>query len=325
MISFDFLKEYQKKGRELIRNRNIQQYAILKCSFDSNENFYKNSITRYYQQKQIQPNWKFVNWSTPTIPNEGVLLKIKFKLIKPFISKDDEIFWPKENPICKEKVFKIPMIRASSWKGALRCAAMKCVLEGNDNEKIKRRKIMLRLFGTEKDNIEKYLDGKFKEANILERWKKEIEELKKKLKVKELHLRGRLIFFPTFFDQIDLDVIAPHDRKTRTITERGPILFEVVPEGTNGTFSLLYYPFGLIEKLNSENENEKRNALNEIKEDFEFLATIIPEVLETYGFGAKTSSGYGIAEINKICVNGQERGTDWKKVLEVVEDEYGRK
>ncbi len=331
----------------------LKLLKILKENIENVNEFSKQKLTKVVNRKKYYPeiSYDLINTlhkkflssqkflldvinSTPQIVKNSIVLKLTFAPNKPLITKDDEEFYPIDNPICKEKVFKIPMMRASSWKGALRYAAMRYVLQGDSKEKIERRKIMLRLFGTEKDSIENYLDGKFKEDNILERWKKEVEELKKKLKVKELHLRGRLIFFPTFFNQIDLDVIAPHDRKTKTITERGPILFEVVPEGRNGIFPLLYYPFGLIEKLNSGNEDEKRNALNEIKKDFEFLATIIPEMLETHGFGAKTSSGYGIAKIekenekriflfnNKKIEIGNNEEENRKRIFEVVENEY---
>ena len=317
MSEMEFIKAYKEKINELIRNENIQEYAIIKCGFSKDDNFYRDCI-KHYKNRQIDPNWKFTEWFLPKdLKEKVILLKIVFQLKKHFISSDDDIYYPKENPICKDKGFKIPMMRASSWKGALRYVAMRYILEGNNNEKIKRRLIMLKLFGTEKDSIEEFLNRKFRENNLLEKWKKEVKKLRKRLNVKELHLRGRLIFFPTFFNQINLDVIAPHDRKTKTV--KNPILIEIVPENTRGEFYLLYYPFNLIEKLFSD---KKEVALKEIKEDFDMLIEIIPNMFEVYGFGAKTSSGYGIAKIEKIYVNNKDVNKNWDKVLEVVENEY---
>ena len=316
MSELDFIKNYEKRVNELIKEeKNIQEYAILKCGFNKKEDFYQKCI-KAYKNRQIKPNWESVKWFLPeNLDEKTILLKITFTLTKPFISMDDDIFYPKNNPICKDKVFKIPMIRASSWKGALRYAAMRYILDGDYEEKIRRRLIILKLFGTEKDRTESFLEEKFGEK-LQEEYGQKVKEI---YGTGEPKLRGRLNFFATFFDNIGLDVIAPHDRKTRTVTKRGPILFEIVPENTKGEFYLFYYPFDLLEKLYSE---EKEEAIREIMDDWNILKEIIPNMLEKYGFGAKTSSGYGTAKTEKIEINGKDCGTDWNKVLEVVKDEY---
>ena len=99
---------------------------------------------------------------------------------------------------------------------------------------------------------------------------------------------GRLHFYPTFFDKISLEVINPHNRETG-IGERGPILMECVPQGTAGDLVLLYVSFGPIEQSEAE-----RRA--EVAQDLEVLAEGIQALLITYGFGAKTSSGFGTVE-----------------------------
>jgi CRISPR-associated protein Cmr2 len=64
--------------------------------------------------------------------------------------------------------------------------------------------------------------------------------------IKNPNLRGRLVFYPTFFDEVNLDVITPHDRKTKT-PSRGPIYFETVPLKKRGKIVfLIYYIFPLI-------------------------------------------------------------------------------
>lgn len=99
---------------------------------------------------------------------------------------------------------------------------------------------------------------------------------------------GRLHFYSTFFDRISLEVINPHNRATG-VGKSGPILMECVPQGTAGDLALLYVPFGPIE----QGETERRA---EVAQDLEALAEGIQAMLTIYGFGAKTSSGFGIAE-----------------------------
>lgn len=110
----------------------------------------------------------------------------------------------------------------------------------------------------------------------------------------EEHQAGRLYFFPTFFSKIGLEVINPHSRATG-VGERGPILMECVPEGV-GKLLLLYVPFGHI----GQGEDKRRD---EVAQDLEVLAEGVRAMLTTYGFGAKTSSGYGTAR-EQLAGNG---------------------
>ena len=120
-------------------------------------------------------------------PPFSFFLQFTFKLAKPYISKDDEAFYICENPIRKDKVFKVPMVAGSSWKGNMRWTARQINgLNALKPDKPDTAEI-LRLFGNEKSNE--------KEFN-----------------------RGRLNFYPTFFDQISLEIINPHDRKTKAGT-----------------------------------------------------------------------------------------------------------
>ncbi len=98
--------------------------------------------------------------------------------------------------------------------------------------------------------------------------------------------QGRLHFFPSFFSKSDFEVINPHDRKTRTGTN--PILIECVPAGESSDFSLLYVPFDLVGK---EPIEIKQQMLNDLK----LITEGLKAMFRVYGFGAKTSSGYGIA------------------------------
>jgi CRISPR-associated protein Cmr2 len=98
---------------------------------------------------------------------------------------------------------------------------------------------------------------------------------------------GRLHLFPTFFSEKSLEIINPHDRERRVGTI--PIFIESVPANTSGLFTLLYVPFDLIGK--EENVTKKQMV-----EDIQLINSGLNAMFMDYGFGAKTSSGYGIAK-----------------------------
>lgn len=189
------------------------------------------------------------------MPPLSFMLRIPFSLRKSYLSKDERDFYLLDNPLRKEKVFQTPMVAATSWKGSLRAALWQLGYKQDD-------KVTIRLLGNKRESEEQQA--------------------------------GRLHFFPTFFDDISLEVINPHDRKTG-IGARGPILLECVPKGARGDLILIYVPFGPVEQTD--------NALRaEIAEDLQVLAKGILEMLTIYGFGAKTSSGFGTAEDQLVGV-----------------------
>lgn len=98
---------------------------------------------------------------------------------------------------------------------------------------------------------------------------------------------GRLHLFPTFFTKKGLEIINPHDRARRVGTN--PILMECVPKGASGLFSLMYVPFDLIVKGDEE-------IREQVAKDIQLIAKGLNAMFRDYGFGAKTSSGYGIAK-----------------------------
>ncbi len=204
------------------------------------------------------------------LPPFSFFLQFTFRLATPYLSRDDDQFYICENPIRKDKVFKVPMVEGSSWKGNMRWTASQII--NNDD-------VIERLFGNEKG-----------------------EEEKKKFR------SGRLNFYPTFFDQIGLEVINPHDRKTKAGIQ--PIYIESVPEGASGTFSLLYVPFDLMGK--SEVDVKK-----EVAKDLEVIHCGIRKMMLTYGFSAKKSSGFGIVknELSDVrCVMKEKKAKQTEKV-----------
>jgi len=139
------------------------------------------------------------------------------------------------------------MATASSWKGLLRWTVRGPLSTEKD--------AVIRLFGNEKEE--------------------------------EPFVSGRLVNYPTFFDNIDLEVINPHSRKTKAGTL--PIYLECVPIGAKGFFSLLYVPFDLIGQ-----DGAKIRA--EASKDLKTVAEGLSALMLRYGFSAKRSSGFGVAE-----------------------------
>jgi len=237
-------------------------------------------------------------------PPGSWFLQFTFTLAKPWMSKDDDPFYVTEsvNPVRKDKVFKVPMMSAASWKGLLRWMAMHTRLaehviasaaKQSPEDFAQERFVQTLLFGDEKGeepgqtkDFAAYLDALKPEA------RKEYERL---LRVHYNlnsddplpHHSGRLMFYPTFFDLIDVEVINPHSRKTRAGTR--PIYLECVPAGAQGTFSLLYVPFDLI----GEEESEIKQ---QAQADLQLIAEGLQAMFLTYGFSAKRTSGYGVAE-----------------------------
>jgi len=203
----------------------FSQIKLLKADTDStNKEENKEIHKRLIQNGKllfIEEGIKFLDnlsLKTPKInlssfPDFSFFLQFTFELAAPYISRDDEEFYVCDNPIRKDKVFKVPLISASNWK--------------------------------------------------------------------------RLNFYSTFLDKIDLEVINPHKRETKAGTM--PIYIESAPCGTKGTFTLLYVPFDLLGK--------KEDALKkEVKEDLKLVCDSLKEMMLTYGFSAKKSSGFGIAK-----------------------------
>lgn len=196
-----------------------------------------------------------------SLPFGSFYIQFAFKLLKPYISRDDNQFYIVDNPIVREKVFRYPMVRSTAWKGSLRHALWQLGYQQED-EHIKR------LFGTASDDQPE-------EGN-----------------------RGRFYFYPTFFTQTSLEVINPHDRERGV--GKNPILIESVPIGATGTFSLLYTPLDRIGKEKADPAKNLKSQPEETADDLELVVKGLEALFTVYGFGAKTSSGFGLAD-GAIC------------------------
>jgi CRISPR/Cas system CMR subunit Cmr6 (Cas7 group RAMP superfamily) len=142
-----------------------------------------------------------------TLPPFSGLLRFKFKLARPVITKDDRAFYFLDNPVRKDVAFGRPLFAASSWKGCLRAAFRS--LFGDT-----RRSSELRLFGSRKNDAD---------TGDVSR------------------IRGRLVFFSSHWPSIGTYVINPHDRRKKTGM---PIYYETIPEGAEAWYAVLYCPWG---------------------------------------------------------------------------------
>ncbi len=186
-----------------------------------------------------------------SLPAFSFSIQFTFTLEKPYISRDEQEFYIIDNPIRKDRVFGIPYIAPSSWKGSLKAALWQLNHKAEDEE-------IRRIFGNER-----------------------------KVKEHERLRAGRLHLFPTFFTKKGLEIINPHDREKKV--GKKPILFESVPESTSGIFTLLYVPFDLIGR-------EEIEIKKHISIDILLIVKGLKAMFRDYGFGAKTSSGFGIAK-----------------------------
>ena len=233
------------------------------------------------------------------LPDLSFALHLTFTLRQPYLSQDEADFYIIDNPVRKDKVFKAPYVAPSQWKGALRATMVQQLadwwrgLKEQDRETRARRKEfvtrrlqLVRLFGTEKGvqmddlkdrRFDAYLDGVG--GRDLARWYR--RTVRRFFSSSGL-CAGWLHFYPTFFTQIGLEIINPHSRESGA--GEVPILIESVPAEAKGDFALLYVPRG-------QNNAQTRQ---EVAADLRWMAEGLQEMLTVYGFGAKTSSGYGV-------------------------------
>lgn len=313
-------REYaDKKARQASENRRKRQAEKESRLLSEATNALHNAWQKNLSTGEIPNDFCFIpdESAVTLLPLLSFMLRIPFTLHKPYLSRDDTGFYIIDNPVKKEWVFKVPYVAPSQWKGALRSAMIRQLVTelyttGDEAAFTQKRLQLYRLFGNEKDGTADYLNRMLalqrvgpppKKANEkqYEEWRKQFEEELHKVEVEfdaTLHKQGyrigdiegflgRMYFFPTFFDKIGLEVINPHDRESGSGSQ--PIYFECVPQGTQGTFTLIYVPFN-----STEQDDAKRRQ--EVAEDLEALARGIHAMLTIYGFGAKTSSGYGVAE-----------------------------
>ncbi|MBN1138082.1 MAG: hypothetical protein JXM73_15950 [Anaerolineae bacterium] len=267
--------------------------------------------------------------SLSLLPPYSFALELHFRLARPYLSRDDDPFYVIDNPVRKDKVFQVPFVSSTSWKGGLRSVATRSLLhdyrpllpgeppaDSAGRESLlpalwyeRARRVML--FGNEKQSEARWLNRWLRPRlfrdpenegpqDKADRVRGEIRSLQTSFEryLLDHHYRtekiegrqGRLFCFPTFFDQIALEMINPHDRERRVGTK--PILFECVPAGTSGFFRLLYVPYDFPSQVTPDEAALKEH----LQDNLPLVAQTAHTLLNVYGFGAKTSSGFGVIE-----------------------------
>jgi CRISPR-associated protein Cmr2 len=197
-----------------------------------------------------------IDWQL--LPQGSWGIELHFTLSKPFISKDDSIFHLyDENPVSRDKILRLPLIKSTTWKGNLRYA-----------------------FRQEKlpEEIEKRLFGHPKGTERSEEFQS-----------------GNLYFYPTIFSTfgdksspIGFDVITPLEREKRIpVQKRAPIIIECVPAGAKGVLNLLHVPLTLLEEPMEELKRK-------VEGDLKATVKAIKAMMLTYGFSAKKAASYGM-------------------------------
>jgi len=279
------------------------------------------------------------------LPTYSFALWVKFKLIAPYFSKDEDEFYIIQNPILKEKVFKVTMVRGSSWKGALAGSFKKLLNEENGTDKRNIIESYLRIFGAGSENIkviEEYLREKSKNLKdfkdkILEFMLFELgikvnkdlinniknssdeqallRELKNQISYKIQKSKSNLpIEFQTYKGRTifyptyfdKLSLEIINPHNKRKRAGTVPIHYEVVPKNTEGILQIVYTPFDGILKNGDDLKSE-------VEEDLKNLCEAI-ETLANEGIGAKTKLGWGRFEAKE---EDKIYSTNYKKTIEI--------
>ncbi len=236
----------------------------------------KNNARRCYQDRVAAlervslPHELCIDRAAPIRLPTWLAIDIAFELKTPWYSKDDRPLHVLDNPVRKDRVFGVPFMSASSWKGLLRWS---CRMEHG----------LL-------DHLAKH-DGK------IDGWEEPpwIVHLFGNAKGEDDHFaRGALQAYPTWFDKVGFEVINPHDRSRRAGTQ--PITYEVVPAGRRATLHLLYAPTpGQAHRQRVDPVDVMRRLLDAAN-----------KLLTVYGFSAKRTAGWGLAEVRNAEIRSKD-------------------
>ncbi len=311
---FDEMFAYYQDGKDFGKFKKIstKDFPIAYLKYDRFNPFVKKKIVNISDYNKdsgvLQLNTeanKYINKSL----TYSFIIRGEFHLQSPYYSADDDHYYIIDNPVLKEKVFKVPMMRGSSWKGIIGNAVRE-VIKNNNNNLLEKYLSFVRLFGSGSDEF-RVLIKNVKKEKSKEKFKKNLrfyaltklgmklnlqrdnidDEIWKKIEEKFLQVqRGRLVFYPTYFDKLGLEMINPHKRRTKAGTQ--PVYYEVVPKGASGIFQLLYIPADGIAKSNKELQKEVQN-------DLDLLTAGLQRIFQEnendaqVKIGAKTKLGWG--------------------------------
>lgn len=182
----------------------------------------------------------------------------EFELESPYFSSDVDELYMIQNPILKEQISKVPMIRGSSWKGLLSSTALDRLRKRVECQDCSIDKLiscylsLVRVFGAGSEDfrkVEEEIKKIDKEAKKDKYAAKLTEELFKycvfdlgiNINIKKNGTsvnkqlidqifndmdktnnifsvrKGRAIFYPTYFNRLNYEVINPHNREKEQV------------------------------------------------------------------------------------------------------------
>jgi len=343
---FEFLKRMNKEvlRKKLKRYRSCETVKDFPLNWLKNEILRQNKKFKINNEKQLAVNHisgifddpgKLGNYVKKLLPY-SFMVYVRFRFEQPYFSRDDDEFCIIQNPVLKEWAFKVPMVRGSSWKGALASAFLD-LLEGN-HDKLRYIESYFRIFGAGSECVKTLEDSFVNRFNS----DTDVEKLKSKL------IEMLLFELGIKLDKESIDSIREaHDRDEVVMLIRKIFsqMDEVSPENSAFPFNIetrkgraIFYPtyFDCVSLEVINPHDRKRRAgtqpiyfevvpsgtegifqiayipfdavLNyehmvkgEVQKDLNYLLWAIEQVSYN-GIGAKTKLGWGTFElVEKRC------------------------
>ncbi len=222
-------------------------------------------------------------------PRYSARLLLEFKLLTPLITKDDDPFYPLENPVRKDPIFRVPYLSAASVKQLFDKAFQRAVQLKNGMGLASEKSLANRLhaFGSKDDNKTALrLFGASNNSNHVQ-----------PSRGGEV---GRLRFSPVWFKNVQFLPINP-----KAAEESAPIQVEAIAPNPqeNAVIEIVYFN---PHSVNLTNEQV-------VREDLANLLTAVAVLLPDLGLGSKREDGYGAIQIEKAtlqAVNWSEMEPD---------------
>lgn len=175
-------KNYKTDKVKKYRNDKLENFPLnwLKNNYyesDKTINIDKKYIATIQNISGIIENKDKVSEIVKNLPTYSFILWSEFELNNPYFSQDDDDFHLIQNPVLKEQIFKIPMIRGSSWKGSL-ASAFKDIIN-DQKEKTKVIESYFRIFGAGSEsikNLENYFKNKSEKEELTNLEDKDIKQ-----------------------------------------------------------------------------------------------------------------------------------------------------
>ncbi|MCC7221522.1 MAG: hypothetical protein IT490_12435 [Candidatus Contendobacter sp.] len=203
-------------------------------------------------------------------PRYSARLLLKFHLLAPLLTKDDDPFYLFDNPARKDHLLGLPYLSAASLKGLSADAYQRAFPNS-------RPWLELGKDDPDRTRIFRHDDPHAKRLFGIADDGAHIESEK-----------GRLHFSPVWFNQLQLLVMNPGNPATAIGTV--PIQFEAIAPGQTGLLEVVYFnPHGI-------KDSDEATVRADLARWLAAVATWWPAL----GLGAKRLAGYGAIRIEKV-------------------------